>query len=169
VDIAKTQRDGAAPKKGIAFYKLSVGTLEIGWEGDKILSLRISETDNTGGGDKTPLTEAVYAQIAEYLAGKRRNFDFPYEPRGTAFQRQVWERLLQIPYGETASYGEIAALIGKPGAARAVGAACGANPLIIVVPCHRVKASGGGLGGYSSGLPLKKILLELEKGADITV
>ncbi len=102
-----------------------------------------------------------HAQLAEYFGGRRRVFDLPLDLRGTPFQRLVWEVMRAIPWGETLTYGEIARLIGAPGAARAVGLACGANPVPIVVPCHRVVAAGG-LGGYSSGADVKRFLLRLE-------
>ena len=107
-------------------------------------------------------------QLAEYFAGERRAFDLPLRPAGTPFQLRVWEALLQIPYGETASYGEIARELGEPGhdhrLARAVGAANGRNPIAIVVPCHRVIGSDGSLTGYGGGLECKRALLDLEVG-----
>jgi O-6-methylguanine DNA methyltransferase len=102
-------------------------------------------------------------QIREYLEGKRCAFDLPLDLRGTPFQLEVWRALCEIPYGETRSYAEIAAAVGRPAASRAVGAANGANPLSLVVPCHRVVASGGGLGGYAGGLDLKARLLAMER------
>jgi O-6-methylguanine DNA methyltransferase len=101
-------------------------------------------------------------QIREYLEGKRSVFDLALDLRGTDFQRRVWRALLGIPYGETRSYVELARAIGAPTAARAVGAANGANPVALVVPCHRVVATGGKLGGYGGGLALKRRLLALE-------
>jgi len=109
------------------------------------------------------LVEAV-RQLRAYFAGDLRRFDLPLDMVGTGFQKRVWRELLTIPYGETRSYAEIARLIGAPKAVRAVGAANGANPVSIVVPCHRVIGSGGRLVGYGGGLPLKKRLLQLEKG-----
>jgi O-6-methylguanine DNA methyltransferase len=106
---------------------------------------------------------AAAAQIGEYLGGKRRRFELPVDLRGTSFQRAVWEELLRIPFGETRTYAEIARAVGRPAAVRAVGAANGANPIALVVPCHRVVATGGKLGGYGGGLPLKKRLLALER------
>jgi O-6-methylguanine DNA methyltransferase len=103
-------------------------------------------------------------QILEYLDGKRTEFDLPLDPLGTRFQLSVWRALQEIPYGETRSYQGIARRIKKPRAVRAVGAANGANPLSLVVPCHRVIASSGGLGGYGGGLPLKARLLAMEQG-----
>ena len=105
----------------------------------------------------------VVAQVQEYLAGKRREFDLPLDLRGTPFQIACWEALLAIPYGEKRTYAQQAVAVGRPAAVRAVGAANGANPVAIVVPCHRVVAAGGKLGGYGGGLPLKARLLALER------
>ena len=106
-------------------------------------------------------TEAV-GQLRAYFAGRLRRFDLPLDLRGTDFQLRVWRELERIPYGETRSYLQIAEAIGAPRAVRAVGAANGANPIPIVVPCHRVIGAGGKLVGYGGGLPLKKRLLQLE-------
>jgi methylated-DNA-[protein]-cysteine S-methyltransferase len=111
-----------------------------------------------------PLSEAV-RQLREYFAGKRRDFDLPLAPEGTTFQRRVWRELQAIPYGETISYGELARRVGNPKASRAVGSANGKNQIPIVIPCHRVIASDGGLGGFGGGLPVKEKLLALEKSA----
>ena len=101
-------------------------------------------------------------QLLEYLEGKRSAFALPLDLRGTEFQRRVWEALLAIPYGQTRTYTDVARAIREPAAVRAVGAANGSNPCAIVVPCHRVVAAGGKLGGYGGGLPLKRRLLALE-------
>jgi methylated-DNA-[protein]-cysteine S-methyltransferase len=101
-------------------------------------------------------------QLAEYFSGKRRDFDLPMAPGGTPFRRRVWDEITRIPYGETISYAELARRAGAPGSARAAGAATGRNPLSIVVPCHRVIASGGSLTGYAGGLERKTRLLEIE-------
>jgi O-6-methylguanine DNA methyltransferase len=101
-------------------------------------------------------------QIVEYLNGKRREFDLELDVRATDFQRSVYDALRRIPYGETRTYAGIAREIGAPRAVRAVGAANGANPISLVVPCHRVVASGGKLGGYAGGLPMKQQLLAME-------
>jgi methylated-DNA-[protein]-cysteine S-methyltransferase len=111
--------------------------------------------------DHPLLTEAV-RQLRAYFAGSLQQFTLPLDPRGTAFQLRVWRELENIPFGETRSYAQVAATIGAPRAVRAVGAANGANPLPIVVPCHRVIGSSGSLVGYGGGLPLKKRLLRLE-------
>jgi len=104
------------------------------------------------------------AQLDEYFAGERSAFDLELDLRGSAFQRAVWDALLEIPYGETRSYGEIARRIGRPDRARAVGAANGSNPVSIVVPCHRVIGADGSLTGYGGGLERKRWLLEHEAG-----
>ena len=109
-----------------------------------------------------PALRTVVAQLADYFAGRRRAFDFEVALHGTPFQRSVWAGLRRIPYGETISYAELARRIGNPAAVRAVGAANGANPVAIVVPCHRVIASNGSLCGYGGGLDVKRKLLELE-------
>ncbi len=108
--------------------------------------------------------DAAERELAEYFAGTRRKFDVPLAAAGTAFQRRVWRALLDIPYGSTDSYGAIAQRIGRPRASRAVGAANGRNPLPIIVPCHRVIAASGSLGGYTGGVWLKRALLDLERG-----
>lgn len=110
-----------------------------------------------------PVLKTARHQLEEYFAGKRRTFDLPLGPQGTPFQQSVWNALRTIPYGETQSYGDIARAIGKPKAVRAVGAANGANPLPIVVPCHRVVGADGSLTGFGGGLPHKKRLLALER------
>jgi methylated-DNA-[protein]-cysteine S-methyltransferase len=101
-------------------------------------------------------------QLDEYFAGLRRGFELPLAPRGTEFQRAVWWRLAEIPYGETISYAQLATRVGKPSAMRAVGAANGRNPLPIVLPCHRVIGADGSLTGFGGGLPTKQFLLTLE-------
>jgi methylated-DNA-[protein]-cysteine S-methyltransferase len=105
---------------------------------------------------------AAREQIQEYLNGKRQNFTLTLAPRGTAFQQSVWSALRKIPFGATRSYKEIAAETGNAEGARAVGGAVGSNPICLVIPCHRVIASDGSLGGFAFGLPAKRRLLELE-------
>jgi methylated-DNA-[protein]-cysteine S-methyltransferase len=112
--------------------------------------------------------EEAATQLGAYVAGERRDFDLELcVTGGTEFQRTVWRTLAEIPYGETISYAELARWVGRPLAVRAVGQANGANPLPIVLPCHRVIASGGGLGGYGGGLELKRNLLELEQDSGL--
>ena len=102
----------------------------------------------------SPLLHEAREQLAAYFAGRLRRFDLPLAPQGTPFQLRVWRALQDIPYGRTCSYAELAAAVGSPRACRAVGQANGRNPLMIVIPCHRVIAAGGGLGGYSGGLDI---------------
>ncbi len=142
-----------------------VGRLSITEHGGALV--RIAWTDREADDPRAQLGETsllarAAKQLDEYFTGARRDFDLPLAPRGTAFQRRVWTEMVRIPYGATASYG---ALAGKTGTvARAVGGACGANPIPIVIPCHRVVGAGGTLGGFSggAGVATKLALLELE-------
>ena len=110
-----------------------------------------------------PVLKQASQQLGEYFSGERRHFDMPLDLRcGTAFQQSVWQALLDIPQGETISYGEVSRCIGNPAAVRAVGGAVGRNPVSIIVPCHRVMGSNGTLTGYGGGLTRKTALLELE-------
>ena len=119
--------------------------------------------NGAGNGAEGLLAEAA-RQLDEYFSGQRRQFDLPLDLQGTEFQQRVWRAVSGIPYGQTRTYAQIAAGVGSPRAVRAVGAANGANPVAILVPCHRVVGSGGGLGGYGGGLELKRRLLDLEAG-----
>lgn len=120
------------------------------------------------GAGRAPFEEVI-EQLDAYFAGERTSFDgLELAPRGTPFQKEVWRALTKIPYGATTTYAAIAAEIGKPDAARAVGAANGQNPISIVVPCHRVIGKDGSLTGYAGGLAKKKLLLALEAGRDVT-
>ncbi len=118
----------------------------------------------TPGSAPTALLRRTQKQISEYFAGRRRSFDLPVAPQGTAFQRSVWNELAKIPFGVTSTYGSIARAVGQPQAARAVGGAIGANPLALVIPCHRVLAGDRRLTGFSGGdgVPTKVALLTLE-------
>ena len=120
--------------------------------------------ESYGERDDGAFPDAV-AQLTEYFAGTRTAFDLELAPRGTPFQQRVWAALREVPYGETTTYGELAASIGRPAASRAVGHANGHNPISIVVPCHRVVGSSGSLTGYGGGLPRKRFLLALEAGS----
>lgn len=104
-------------------------------------------------------------QLEEYLSGERRAFDLPMKPAGTTFQTAVWRALERIPYGQTASYADVAAAVGCAGGARAVGSACRANPILILIPCHRVIGRDGRLTGYAGGMQVKRGLLTLEREA----
>lgn len=144
-----------------AYYQSPFCTLQICHDGETVIS--ISRTDAAHSHDPAPVSDLSNTQLQEYFLGKRRSFTFPIKPVGTPFQLSVWKELLRIPYGETRTYGQVAAAIGKPGAARAVGMACNRNPLWIVIPCHRVVGSNHALTGYAGGLDMKQALLTLEK------
>jgi len=119
-------------------------------------------TPGTTGDEGEPAVIRAATQLEEYFAGERTEFDLALVARGTPFQQSVWFALADIPYGKTISYAELAAWVGRPTAFRAVGQANGANPLPIVLPCHRVVATGGGIGGYGGGLDMKRRLLAHE-------
>ncbi len=111
----------------------------------------------------SPLLDRAAAQLDEYFAGRRTAFDLPLHLAGTDFQRSVWEALLAVPYGQTVTYSQLARTIGRPTAVRAVAAACGANALSVVVPCHRAVGADGAPTGYAGGLPAKRFLLDMER------
>jgi methylated-DNA-[protein]-cysteine S-methyltransferase len=138
-----------------------VGSLRLEIEDGRVTALRFTD-DAPGAALDHPLAGAVVAQLGEYFAGARRQFDLPLAPRGTDFQRAVWAELARIPFGHTISYGELARRLGKPAAVRAVGRANGQNPIPIVLPCHRVIGADGSLTGYGGGLDRKQALLRLE-------
>ena len=112
---------------------------------------------------ETPLLQEAEEQLNEYFAGARMEFDLPLAPKGTAFQKAVWAEMCRIPYGETRTYGQLAAATGRPSARRAVGGACHSNPIAILQPCHRVVGRSGSLTGYAYGVEMKQYLLELEQ------
>ena len=144
-----------------AYYQSPFGTLRICYETDFVVS--ISWADPHSDHEPSPVSDQANIQLQEYFTGLRRCFDFPVRVTGTPFQCSVWNQLRQIPYGETRTYSQIAAAIGKPGAARAVGIACNRNPLWIVIPCHRVVGANHTLTGYAGGLDKKRALLTLEQ------
>ncbi len=109
-----------------------------------------------------PLLGSASLQLSEYFTGQRQNFDLPLSPQGTPFQLSVWELMQQIPYGETSTYGELAAILGNPNKARAVGGAANKNPLPLVIPCHRVMGANSKLTGFAGGLATKQFLLNME-------
>lgn len=148
-----------ATGNGVCWMGTPGTTAEMGfsWVKQKLQIARVVEGEKIG-----PLEKAV-DELTRYMAGERVQFTCPLDMHGTAFQVAVWKELLRIPYGETRSYLDIAQAIGRPAAVRAVGAANGANPIAIIVPCHRVIGSNGSLTGYGGGLPAKEWLLALEK------
>lgn len=145
-----------------AFYDFEFGILKIGYTDTVIIFLKQVDQIDVDNEHST-LSDLAFDQVREYLKGHRRTFDFPYELHGTEFQKKVWNALCQIPYGETRTYKEIASVLGNPKASRAVGMANNKNPLMIVVPCHRIVGTDGNLIGYAGGLDMKKALLELER------
>lgn len=147
-----------------AYYQSKIGIIKITYE-NKVRKIEL--VDKMGNNQKSDLTDRFMDQISAYLEGRLKNFDLldQVEIIGTDFQKNVWQALGHIPYGKTLTYKEIAQAIGKPQAIRAVGTAIGKNPLMIIIPCHRVIGSDGKLRGYAYGLDVKERLLKLEKGA----
>ena len=143
-------------------YETKLGSVTIVEEDGALLAITTHRTYE-GIKQETPLINEAYRQLSEYLLGERKRFDLPLNPQGTVFQQQVWKSLCDIPYGETRSYKQIAEAIGNPKAVRAVGMANNRNPLLIVVPCHRVIGANGKLVGYAAGIEKKEFLLKLEK------
>ena len=144
-----------------AFYQSPFGLLKIGAADGKVILVGIvSKQDEPN--QPTALSAEVYRQLQEYFAGKRTMFTVPYALNGTSFQQTVWTQIAKIPYGQTVTYKDIAQAIDKPRAFQATGRAVGANPLAILIPCHRVVGSNGELTGYAFGLEMKKALLNLE-------
>ncbi len=145
-----------------AIYDTEIGKLKITYEQGYIIG--ISKVDKIQSlGIKSKISEKAYMELKEYFAGKRKTFDIPIKLIGTEFQKKVWKELLKIPYGKTVSYKDIAISIDNPKACRAIGMANHNNPILIIVPCHRVVNENGNLGGYALGLDIKRKLLEIEK------
>jgi methylated-DNA-[protein]-cysteine S-methyltransferase len=142
-----------------------LGLAAILWENDSPMRVPLGPLLDDDG---HPILLAAEGQLGEYFAGSRTAFDLPLDFRGTAFQKLVWAELLNIPFGETRSYADIARLIGRPTAFRAVGAANGRNPISIIAPCHRVVGHDGSLTGFAGGLEAKLHLLDLERGARLS-
>ena len=147
----------------IFFYDTSVGKICIGEENGAITRVTWSKIPSDALEEETPLILQCKKQLEEYFAGERKAFDLPLAPKGTEFQQKVWKALTEIPYGETRTYGEIAAAVGNPKGARAVGMANNKNPIGIIIPCHRVVGANGKLVGYAGGMEKKAFLLELEQ------
>ena len=144
-------------------YETKLGLLLVACEDGAVTRLQWVE-EMTRPDDPTSLSDEAAAQVRAYLDGQRETFDLPLAPHGTDFQRAVWQQVSAIPYGQTRSYSDIAAALGRPKAVRAVGAAIGRNPVWLAIPCHRVVGKGGALTGYAGGLERKAFLLELERG-----
>lgn len=148
---------------GVVYRETAFGVIGVEEAGGAVTQVTFgdgAEVSATGGA--TPLIREAFRQLEAYFRGDLKVFSLPLAPAGTPFQRRVWEVLLTIPYGETASYGDVAAAAGNVKAARAVGMANNRNPVAIVIPCHRVIGADGRLVGYGGGLELKRRLLELE-------
>lgn len=141
--------------------KTCVGYILLVEEDGFLVSLEFSDATLIKN-DSSPLLRSVEKELNEYFQGKRKKFDIPFKIKGTKFQKVIWETMCNIPYGETISYGELSELAGYKKAYRAVGSACGNNPIAIIVPCHRVLASNKKIGGFGGGLENKRILLKIE-------
>lgn len=141
------------------YYKSPIGTICIDANENAVTSIRLSEL---GEENPSPITNKTIVQLTEYFEGKRREFDIPIELTGTEFQLKVWNELKKIPYGETRSYADIAKAVGNSKACRAVGGANNKNPIMIIVPCHRVIGKNGSMVGYAGGIDIKVELLKLE-------
>lgn len=151
--------------KGTAVYHSPFGKMQLDWEDGAVTALRLAPFGACEGAPDA-LTARVFRQLDEYFSGTRRTFDFPCRLHGTPFQQRVWAALRDIPYGETRSYKQLAEAIGRPNACRAVGMANHANPILIVIPCHRVICADGSPGGYAGGAEMKKALLRLEHAGE---
>ena len=147
----------------IFFYETPVGRLIIGEENGSITRVTWTQLPKSYIQEETELILRCKKQLEEYFAGKRKTFDLPLAPKGTAFQQRVWKALQDIPYGELRTYQEIAFAVDNPKGCQAVGGANGKNPIAILIPCHRVIGKDGSMTGYSGGLEQKEKLLRLEK------
>lgn len=145
------------------YFDSPIGVLTLVEYDGALVGLRFGKKPEGENGE-TELIKTVKAELSEYFAGERKSFDFPIDfIAGTEFQRKAWKFLLTVPYGTSAAYGDVAAAAGNAKAVRAAGNAVGKNPIAIVVPCHRILAKGGALGGFTGGMEKKKFLLALEK------
>ena len=151
----------------LTFYQSPMGWLQIADDDTFITGISLINEPKENQ-LPSPLGRLATKELTEYFNGRRQNFTLPINPQGTEFQKNVWQQLRQIPYGQTASYKDIAQAIGNPKACRAVGMANNKNPILIVIPCHRVIGADGSLVGFGGGLPAKKFLLNLEKTAPVT-
>ena len=143
------------------YYKSPIGILKIEHTDNVVFGLKVVETCEKLS-ERVGHFAKIAKQLDDYFAGKRTKFELNISPKGTEFQKKVWIELLKIPYGETKSYQEIAQVIGKPNAQRAVGSACNKNPILLIIPCHRVISKSGKLTGFACGIDRKEQLLKLE-------
>ena len=144
-------------------FSSPIGVVRLTEADGSIIRIELTDDADAVHTAPTPLLHEATLQIMSFLEGKRQQLDFPILMVGTPFQQRVWHALQQIPYGTTCTYGEIATAIGNPRASRAVGMACNKNPLLLIVPCHRVVGANGKLTGFAYGTDAKQWLLELEK------
>ncbi|MFG1867925.1 methylated-DNA--[protein]-cysteine S-methyltransferase [Micromonospora arborensis] len=142
-----------------------IGEFSVATDGASVCGTHFGRVDTAADEPNGVLSRQAVAELRAYFAGELTAFTVPVSmPRGSDFERAVWREMTRIPYGETLTYGEVARLVGDPGAARAVGVACNRNPVPVIVPCHRIVGVGGKLVGFGGGLPRKVKLLELEAG-----
>ena len=144
-----------------SYYKSPIGILKIVCQNNKLVSLKLVDKIKESNAN-TELIRNIKTQLDEYFLGKRKNFDIKISPRGTLFQKEVWNELQKIPSGKTVSYSDIALSIGNKNAQRAVGSACNKNPIMIIIPCHRVISKNGSMGGFVHGDNVKQKLLGVE-------
>ncbi len=157
--------DGTEAELSSFAFESPIGRLWLGVRQGSLRRLTLrpeAPLELEGPEEGRPLCHEAYRQVDAYLGGRLREFDLPLLATGSEFQRQVWTAMAKIPYGRTRSYGELAREIANPGATRAVGSACGANPIPLIIPCHRVLAAAGRLGGFGLGRDTKRWLLDLE-------
>jgi methylated-DNA-[protein]-cysteine S-methyltransferase len=144
-----------------SYYKSPIGILEIICENNELISLKlVNKIENTE--KETDFIKNIKSQLNEYFLGKRKHFDIKINPKGSVFQKNVWKELQKIPYGTTRSYSETAEKTGNKNAQRAVGSACNKNPIIIIIPCHRVISKNKKIGGFACGANIKRKLLKIE-------
>ncbi|MDR0742008.1 MAG: methylated-DNA--[protein]-cysteine S-methyltransferase [Puniceicoccales bacterium] len=148
-------------RQNAIFHETDIGPLTITAEDDHIIGIDFGVTSSANCVN-VPIINEAFRQLSEYFAWKRKIFNLPLKFLGTDFQKSTWKALLKIPYGQTATYGDIARMIGKRKAYRAVGMACHRNPISIVIPCHRIIGASGNLTGYGGGISIKACLLGLE-------
>ncbi|NLI53065.1 MAG: methylated-DNA--[protein]-cysteine S-methyltransferase [Clostridiales bacterium] len=161
------QTDQKTQKPERVRMETPIGALVISARGGAVTAIGLAAEEDRllpAKSDAEPVLNRAAAELAEYFSGGRTTFSFAMRPEGTPFQKSVWDELLKIPYGETKSYGQIAAAAGNSNASRAVGMACNKNPIMIAVPCHRVIGASGSLTGYALGTDLKQTLLDHERG-----
>jgi len=166
--MSKKEKDPRAQESKTYYtYETKCGKITIISDGNAVLAVKFGDAGVPGGKQEaSELSDLAAMQLEEYFAGKRKQFDIPIRLVGTVFQVAVWKELAAIPYGETRSYKQIAENIGNPKACRAVGMANNRNPIVIIIPCHRVIGSSGELVGFGGGLELKQRLLDIENSSD---